>query len=243
MNGGDPRDRKSSLSTYLWVGLLVLVLAGMFYPLVGVVREGKGTPNCGKNQSQIMGALIAFSTQEEMAGLLPKTLASSKPEMSERRGHVLTIKLMEVLAAAHSLPSGLFKCPVSSTGGPRKDIKPSLARPGSAWAMSQGSGIGYAFDWAAPADPSSQRVVCADRDIKAHKDAVMAVFGDAHVTKLKLVPVAMRAPGSVITEGVIVDPVNFSAGSEPGDDIYSNEGDANDGLTPGQGDPLRAWVK
>jgi hypothetical protein len=40
-----------------------------------------------------------------------------------------------------------------------------------------------------------------------------------------------------------VDPINVGAFSQEGDDIYSNEGDANDGLTPDKGDPLRAWVK
>jgi hypothetical protein len=239
-----------------WGGCLAFIVifaigVFMILPMLRFEVQGKAKGNyCGKYQAQIVGALVAYSVNEGVAWPDPRgdkvawKLAAG-PITSALEAAKCTAGVFELLAASQTIPNSLFKCPSSTFGGPNKQMKPSVSETTVNWGWDPANGVAvsYAFDWAAPADPSSQRVVGADRDIKAHKDAVMAVFGDAHVTKLKLVPVTMRAPGSLVTVGVIVDPINVGAFSQEGDDIYSNEGDANDGLTPDKGDPLRAWVK
>jgi len=53
----------------------------------------------------------------------------------------------------------------------------------------------------------------------------------------------VRKSGALITEGCDGQPVSVNAFSDLGDDLYSADGDSGDPLTPGAGDPLRAWVK
>lgn len=71
----------------------------------------------------------------------------------------------------------------------------------------------------------------------------MMAFGDAHTKKVRLVEVKRRSTGTLITESLAVSLLTNATGIQPDDDIYSAEGDAGDPLTPGKGDPLRAWVK
>ena len=70
----------------------------------------------------------------------------------------------------------------------------------------------------------------------------MVTFGDAHVKKVKLVEVE-RGTGVLVTESIGTSPRKVGTGVHPDNDIYSTEGDVGDPLTPGKGDPLRAWVK
>ena len=65
------------------------VLAGMALPVIGEVRSLARRSQSGKNMSQIMGAMIAYSTVEEVAW--PPSF--------------------EVLAKSQSLPAALFRSP------------------------------------------------------------------------------------------------------------------------------------
>jgi type II secretory pathway pseudopilin PulG len=177
----------------------------------------------------------------------------------------------EVLAKEASIPNGLFRCPAAESPGPNTRAQPGPPSPeasGSNWADAGGGSsrrIGYAFDWASPGDPGAARVVFSDRDPLNHKrKGVMACFGDSHTKFLKVRngPPSSAAPnetigmiGARVVVGEFDNPdAAGSAGVAPTDQlpdsIFSSAGDipagkteAQTALTPGEGDPLRAFVK
>lgn len=236
-----PRRRVWSI---IVVALIVLVLGGMLLPIIGTrTQSSHRHMKCGRNQTQILGSLVAFTTMEDMQGWVPSDLPVDPRAVGANRGRLVTTKLFERVAAAQLLPGSLFKCDSSATSGPAKDVKPKLSDPASEWGLGAGNLISYAFDWAAPLDPAADRPMLADRDPQAHQGVVNVVFGDGHRVRVKLIPQATRALGSLVTDDTAGKPMSVSTGAAPDDDIYSNDGDGGDPLTPGMGDPKRAWVK
>ncbi len=182
-----------------------------------------------------------------------------------------TFGCFEVLANEASLPNALFRCDTSRSPGPNSRAQPGPARPeirGGNWADAGGGRskrISYAFDWAAPGDPGAVRVVFSDRDLTNHRgNGVMACFGDSHTKFLKVArgdPAGAAGNGTIGMNGaeVVVEEVDNpdaigSAGVTPADqvpdNIFSSSGDvpadkteAATALTPGKGDPVRAFVK
>ncbi|MBA3700512.1 MAG: hypothetical protein H0W78_16825 [Planctomycetes bacterium] len=232
----------------LVLAAIVLGLIGMILPVLDVNKKPARQMQCGKNQSQIMGAMVAYAYSEDAAWLDPRGIMAAwklpaGPITTALDGAKYTAGAFELVATSQSIPNALFKCPSASMGGPNKTLKASLNRTTVLWGWDPAGGVAvsYAFDWASPPDPSSDRVILADRDPKNHTLATMATFGDAHVKKLKVIESVTRSKGVLVTESILVAP--SATGAQPDDDIYSTEGDAGDPLTPGKGDPLRAWVK
>lgn len=235
-------SRGKNLLGCLVLGVIVLVLIGLILPVININgHEPSRKMQCGKIQSQLIGALVAYTTTENLETWVPADLAYDTTSMGAVRGRAITVRLLESVAVSQSIPNVLFKCPVSAYGGPSKAVKPDPRNPLSQWGWGKDYGISYAFDWAAPFEPGSERVMMADRETKAHNNAAMVVFGDAHVKNYKVIEAATRSSGSWVTEGLYSTPGIIRP--QPDDDIYSNEGDAGDPLTPDNGDPLRAWVK
>ena len=195
---------------------IIAILAGMLLPVIGMVREMANQQKCGKNQSQLMGACVAYAQQEETAWSSPwvntfgyvapasgvTTIGSGVPAMN------YTLGCFEVLANEATLPNGLFKCPSATSPGPISRANPISATitggaPGS-WGDNGGGSnrrIGYAFDWACPGDPGSVRVVFADRDVTNHKrKGAMTCFGDSH-TKFLKIPTT-TTPAAALTTGM-----------------------------------------
>lgn len=244
-----PPSRGWNLLGCLVVGALVLVLIGMILPVLDQNKKPARQMQCGKNQSQILGAMVAYATTEETGWPDPRgAMAAWKlpagPITTALDGARYTAGAFELLAVSQSISNGLFKCPSTAFGGPSKTQKPTVSETNVLWGWdpTKGVAVSYGFDWASPAEPSSDRVVLSDREVKAHRDFLMVTFGDAHVKKLKLVEV-QRGTGVLITERVDTTSSKTGTGVQPDDDIFSAEGDAGDPLTPGKGDPLRAWVK
>jgi prepilin-type N-terminal cleavage/methylation domain-containing protein len=202
---------------------IIAILAGMLLPVIGMVREMANQQKCGKNQSQLMGACVAYAQQEETAWPAPwintfgyvappaggggSGITDGMPALSYSFG------CFEVLANEATLPNGLFKCPSATSSGPNtraNPIKNVVTAPGvGSWGENGGGSqkrIGYAFDWACPGDPGSVRVVFADRDLTNHKrKGAMACFGDSHTKFLK---VAMTTtPATALTVGMAGSPV------------------------------------
>lgn len=196
---------------------------------------------CGKYMASLMGALVAYRTGEEVA-----SPSGDQPARAAGDAHAarrITCQLFAKIARQQSIPVFLFRCPRTAFPAP-----PVLA-PGPTpvdWGVSGPGVVTYAFDWAAPEDALATRVVMADRDPTAHGSTIMACFGDAHVKKLKRGAVLpLRGVGTLVTEGADGKPLGVSVGNPVAgvDDIYSAADDGGDPLTPGKGDPLRAWVK
>lgn len=228
---------------------IVLVLSGITAIERQRIASQLNLRSCTIYQSQIVAAMIVYSTTEETGWPDPRGAGSAwklpaGPITTALDGAKYTAGAFEMLAASQSIPNHSFECPGASGGGPNKKAKASLGETSVLWGWDPTAGVAvsYAFDWASPADSGSQRVILADRDPENHNLSVMAAFGDAHVKKLKLVKV-VRGTGVLVTETGITAPHQFGTSIQPDDDIFSAEGDAGDPLTPGKGDPLRAWVK
>jgi prepilin-type N-terminal cleavage/methylation domain-containing protein len=265
------RARGFTLIELLVVISIIAILAGMLLPVIGVVREMARQSQCGKNQSQILGAMVAYATQEETSWPDPrgnswKLAPAANGVVAQTDAPRYTAGAFELIAATQSIGNSLFKCPSSAVGGPNKNVKPTVSAPNTDWGWSgtNVAAVSYAFDWAAPADPASSRVILADRDTKYHSDASMACFGDAHVKKLKKHPTATS--GGNRTIGVIQTNVGLfienpdakgAAGYEDDpmnvdpDNIYDDQDDvdtmnggaADDVFKPGGGHAKRAFVK
>jgi type II secretory pathway pseudopilin PulG len=244
MEENDPPKARtqSRVVTVIAVIFCVTVLAGLLLPVVGMSTDGhRRQSQCGKNQSQIIGAMVAYFTNEGFENWAPPEQPITMSPTAATSARFRTAKYLEALAASLSIQNSLFKCPQSRSLAPAS--KPNPSNPASTWGFETGRVIGYALDWAAPADASSSRPMIADRDSNAHSGAVMVAYGDAHVTKLKQVPRPVSVMGTLITAGVDGAPISTSALNPPDDDIYTPFGDSGDSLIPGKGDPLRAWVK
>ncbi len=258
------RSQGFTLIELLVVISIIAILAGMLLPVIGVVREMARKAQCGKNQSQILGAMVAYGTSEGTAWPDPRggtkftgTAAIGSGEAAAE----FTACAFELLSASQSLPDALFKCPSAPGGGPNKALRASSRRAfvDATWGWTGVNKVSYAFDWASPADPGSARVILSDRDLKNHKDIVVACFGDAHVSDLKADKTATPGAGGT-TKGVITDPsrsvFNPAAkgawneedddATQTKDDIWTPAGDAEnpeDCLKPGGGHAIRSYVK
>jgi len=222
--------------------------------VIGMVREMANQQKCGKNQSQLMGACVAYAQQEETAWPSPWTggfgyVAPANGTITITQGQAAmnySEGCFEVLANEATLPNGLFKCPSASASGPNTRAAPSIAvvaAPGvGSWGENGGGSqkrIGYAFDWACPGDPGAIRVVFADRDPGNHKKkGSMSCFGDSHVKFLKVTlpsqagttnGMAGNNPvlGEVDNPDAIGDPDSIAAGMPNAwaDNIYTYDHD------------------
>ena len=253
-------DERPKKSAWRWpqliaVLVIVVVLIGMLLPVLQTSADGpRRSSQCGKYQSQLLGALIAYATSEGVAypwpiNHVPETVTDA------RSARVVTAQMLGALARSQSLPLGLLSCPFSHL----PKMPPfDGARPPITWGIDSNSAF-YALDWSAPSEAGSSRVVMADRDPTAHQYAVMAAYGDTHVAKIKLSQaIPQRADGILITEGADGKSISVSsvlsnaAHSQTEnkalipDDIFTNEGDSENGsqsLVPAKGHPQRAWVK
>ena len=263
------RSQGFTLIELLVVISIIAILAGMLLPVIGVVREMARQAQCGKNQSQILGAMVAYSTSEETGWPDPRgSTATWKlptgPIADATAAAKFTAGAFELIAVSQSIPNALFKCPSSSAGGPSKTQKATMSQPDVMWGWNPPTvGVSYAFDWASPSDPGSARVILADRDPKHHSMAVMACFGDAHVKKLKqktgaaggtnktlgingAVSIIIENPdarGAAGQEDAIADVTTDNIYDDASDVDVAGGGMATDVLTPGSGHPKRAWVK
>ena len=256
------RSQGFTLIELLVVISIIANLAGMLLPVIGVVREMARQQQCGKNQSQILGSMVAYGTAEDVAWPNPRGASWKIPTINgpiaEADAPKYTAACFELVAASQTLPNALFRCPSAASGGPDKNLKASERRADTTWGWEGVAKVNYGFDWASPADPPAARVVLADRDLKNHKEEVMACFGDAHVKKLKSLktgtPAAPKTVGAITNPNrPVINPDAKGAWDQEDDaanlfqdDIYSGEKDAasaDEVLTPGGGHHIRAFVK
>jgi type II secretory pathway pseudopilin PulG len=248
-----------TLFEVLAVIAMVIILALLLMPVFGKGYDNSRQTVCAKNQSQIMGACVAYAQQEATAWPEPwvNTIgyaARGQPIAVGVAAMNYTFGCFEVLANEATLPNGMFRCPVCESPGPNTRPQPGAANPelsGSNWADAGGGSrkrIGYAFDWAAPGDPDAVRIVFSDRDLTNHRrKGVMACFGDSHTRFLKVFSGPhLGAPnetigmhGSEVVVGDVIIPADMGAlGAVPGnqvpDNIFNSAGDVPAGKTAAQ---------
>jgi prepilin-type processing-associated H-X9-DG protein len=253
-------DERLKKSAWRWPQLIailviVVVVIGMLLPVLHMSDDGlRNRAFCGKNQSQILGAFIANATDEDVTSPWP-VIPISGTVIDARSARVVTSQMFGMISRSQSLPLGLFSCPQSKY--PRMQKFDGAGAP-ITWDVESGSRF-YALDWSSPDDPGSSRVVMADRDPTSHKNKVMATFGDGHVKSIKIsTDISRRSKDVLITEGPdgksisvsSIDSISsYAPPAQPDllpDDIYTNEGDSDNGsqpLVPAKGNPTRTWVK
>ncbi len=244
---------------------IIAILAGMLLPVIGMVREMANQSKCAKNQSQVMGACVAYATTEETPWPQPWfTTAPATGAPAQQWSNAC----MEVLCDVMTLPNSVFKCPSATVAGPQNKAKRSdtisLNNNWSGSASATLPQVNYAFDFACPAEPGSARVVFADRDVVSHKATKsVACFGDSHTKPLKVgtgTPAADATEGFGATVRVKVPNPDAKDLANIIDDIYSTESSISEDpagtgtavafttnaagtYTPGQGHAIFAHVK
>jgi hypothetical protein len=242
------RDQGNPRGNYTVMGIMIVIiscilLVGIGYFFYTTIQNMSLTAQCGKKQSQIIGAMVAFESSDKP--ITPDQFYVGKM-MTANAARAATCRKFEIVFASLSIPSFLAKCPASRFPAPK--IIPQLVNQDSRWGMAADGAVSYAYDWATPSDSLAARVVLADRDLSAHRNpwattsVVQACFGDAHVKVMTVTNGSIRKSGALVTEDCDGKPINISVMAGR-DDFYSADGDGGDPLTPGAGDPLRAWVK
>jgi hypothetical protein len=132
---------------------------------------------------------------------------------------------MEYVATLNGgdLPNKIFRCPQRSE---RMPTTPANAHIGAAspWAAAGPLAIGYSYDWSAPANTASVRVILADRDQTTHKSLVFVAFADGRVGNFSA------------KDG------HFRNRDAANDDIYDDAGDGPMNVAEA-GSATRAWVR
>ncbi len=245
----------ATLIEVLVVIAIVIVLAILLLPLRDYGSGMSRQSICAKNQSQIMGAFVAYAQQEAVIWPAPwaTTIGHVQPGQAITAGVAAmnyTFGCFEVLANAASLPNRVFHCPTCAAAGPNTLAQPGQAQPelsGSNWADDGGGAggkrIAYAFDWADPGDSGGDRILLCDRDLGNHKGkGVMACYGVSHAKFLRKPQPSAAPPAPAETIGmtgveVVVGEVISDAGSDdatstlPPDDIFNSVGDYPAGTT------------
>jgi len=162
------------------VAMSFCIFASIF-PFDHVVRTLSLRTQCGRQQSRILEACIAYAQQTASPWPLPAANAPASPQALAADAHgarLVTMRCLEVLRSVEGLPSGLFRCP--QAGPPGQSWRPT-ANPAASASPAPSDWGSYAFDWACPGDPAASRVVFADRDATSHGTGCMLCYGDGHV--------------------------------------------------------------
>lgn len=184
-----------TLVELLVVITVIAILASMVVPAIGFVKELANKAKCGKNQSGIFSALLAYQEGGDPGWpnarwkLGSDSKSSSAAITDKNQQAKYTAGIFEILAVVQrdNLPITIFKCPSQSNDmyKPNPELQPSLSRLDTNWGMGNGYMIPYAMDWSAPADAGSPRPLLSDRDVVNHKDKQAVVcYADGHYMTL-----------------------------------------------------------
>jgi prepilin-type N-terminal cleavage/methylation domain-containing protein/prepilin-type processing-associated H-X9-DG protein len=254
---------------------IIAILSGMLLPAINMVREGARKANCSNNQRQIVLGMNVYANDNDQSWPVlwsstngsgtasGTTIAYATTISSNITASAVTMNSFEYLAytTGGDITSKVFACPSNPTQKPiaactsaANITAASAAGAGATWskalATTELANVGaYAYDWTAPSNSSSIRVVTADRprngaatgDMTTHKSVAMAAFADGHVSNVN------KATGTIAgTATTAIDAVtntwiciNKEAGT---DNIYDGGSDGAE-YTAAGGSTTRAWVK
>jgi prepilin-type N-terminal cleavage/methylation domain-containing protein/prepilin-type processing-associated H-X9-DG protein len=246
---------------------IIAILAGMLLPAINMVREGARKANCGNNQRQIVLGMQVYANDNDQAwpavnitangAVTPAAVAyvaiTTLPNAANAA--VVTMNSFEFLAniTGGDLNQKIFACPSNPAMKPALAAQatfPTLASWSIALSATAINNAGaYAYDWAAPANSTSIRVITADRtksatDFTNHKSVAMAAFADGHVGNINKSTGTPTGNLSYTQAGATITAIHFAANKDSGttDNIYDDNTESN-GLTFGQGSTTAAFVK
>jgi prepilin-type N-terminal cleavage/methylation domain-containing protein len=214
------RSRRGfTLIELLVVISVIAVLATMVFPAIGLIRRLANESKCANNLKGLAGAWVAanqdesnpwlkqarFKSKNQSATATAMAQAKTTPAYPEGAEDAakFTAAAFECWTVVQELPAALFKCPSQANTAytvPDPTVKKAaLSRADVTWGWSEDSKIPYSFDYCAPSDSASGRVVFADRDPSNHgnKTAIVAK-ADASTAKLTA---TTAAPANVAAGG------------------------------------------
>jgi len=254
-----------TLIELLIVIAIIAVLAAMLVPVVTLVKNKANQSANGSAQRGIVSAMVAYQGDNDNAWPLAHGEVSLTAAVSPADAKIVAYASLEVLAAATQLPNQIFKAKGQMVSGPNGAplLSTNAGFAASSWSSRvAGTGeIGWAYDWAAKADATANRIILADRR-NWHKSKVVSIGADTSIR----VFVGVSGPGDTIglataaVETIIGGTRNPDAenAGETGeftvagpDGIYTRAGDgtvdnatAVDGNdTINNGNSRRTWVK
>ncbi len=258
------RSRGFTLIELLVVISIIAILAGMLLPAINMVREGARKANCGNNQRQIVLAMNVYANDNDQAWpVLNSTANNATASFSNTitagaQAATVTMNSYEYLATitGGDLTGRIFACPSNSTVKPTQAYLSPAAVPSVAgtWSLAVATGAAnvqaYAYDWSAPSNSTSIRVITADRpkngattgDMTNHKSVAMAAFGDGHVGNLNKSTSAVGGTNKVLAQDNVVDAWFAENKDANSDNVYDDNSESNT-LSFGQGSTTRSFVK
>ena len=194
---------------------------------------------CEANLKQLLSAMTAYRSDDAVDW--PSPLGKGESVTDAKAARHMTNRAFALLAAHLQLPNQIFVCRESRNKGPNS--KP-LTTGGDTWS----GDASYAYDWAAPNEVASHRIVLSERSALRHqRRGVLVAAADGSVRFLR--PIATsRVAACRRTEDADGQPItavvpNPDAGDDTiFDDLGDDEGGRYDGLTPLRGSPTRTWV-
>ena len=202
---------------------IIAILAGMLLPAINMVRAQAQQANCGNNQRQIVLAMMAYRNDNDdawpatyVAGALgtPSTTIPTDAASSAYTAMASFEFLSYTLG--NELPGKTFSCPSNAAVKPPTTSSPfSAGYPAaSKWTDTIGAAganaQAFAYDWTAPSNASSSRVMIADRpkvvtgntaDPTNHKKKAVAAFADGHYETIATVTSTQGTAGTLPQSG------------------------------------------
>lgn len=243
---------------------IIAILAGMLLPAINMVREGARKANCGNNQRQIVLAMNVYANDNDQSWPVLYVTASngagSATAPTAAQAHFTAMGSMEYLAyvTGGDLTQKIFACPSNPTTKPG-NVAAAIGWPTnvivSTWAntTTTTSAMAYAYDWAAPSNSTSIRVIMADRpkdstNFTNHKSVAMAAFADGHVGNINKTTGASAAKNVYDQTGAAFTAFKANNKDASNDNIYDDVDDlannsSSSGLGLGTGSTSCSWVK
>jgi len=261
------RSRGKTVITTLLVFVFLLILAGMLLPALNMDRSESHHDTCGNHQRQIILSAMVYANDNDQLWPVRPTDAHGNftTDPAAIDGFCTAAASLEFLMVRNSadLSLKLFVCPSNTETLqylPNPTLNPLAYPTGvSQWgnnhlpATPGGPGaMAYAYDWSAPTNTSSIRVMITDRGnlTVAHKKVIMAAAGDGHVLTINVTEEnAPRAPGTHVTMDLngANETASFSAKDSSDkndqDDVYDDRGDDLNMNKPASGSATRCWVR
>ena len=251
---------------------IIAILAGMLLPAINMVRAQAQQANCGNNLRQIVMSMLAYrNDSDDMWPVLyasgPNTASVTVPTTAANAA-LTAMMSFEFLSASlgNELPGKTFACPSNAAIKPTSTpaavswtaLTPTTACTWSGGTATTTSAAAYAYDYTAPSNASSSRVLIADRpktgdsstgDATNHKKKAIAGFADGHYETLTCTSssnsgnatISQATGGATAVTKVRALNKNVDATLE---DIYdeSNDGSTSQ-YTAGSGNASKAWVR